>query len=263
MSASVVSRLQALEEKKVEKDSTGVDFAALLAELCVLNSNVKILAEAMVSHLKQPQFASQQQSKQDGEKTLASSTPDGRKDKEIPAGSLSPTTKKHGSHKGNGSSENAPQVSERTRSNTRQHSQTRSKEVVRPHSPPRGIIHVRAVVPINVPSSSTEDDEDATTVDERRQGSTSLGSDDIFAPPHAKAKATRTTRKKTYSNAQGKGIAKDKALSLDKGVGREGATGSRIRRTSKVCSDGQHGSYRNARREHSDPPKPIRPLSGT
>ena len=241
MSASVVSRLEALEEKKLEKDSVGVDFAALLAELSVLNSNVKALAEALVSNLKQPHGATQQQSKQDGEKTLASSTPDGKRGKELQAGSLSPSTKKHGSQKGNGSCETGPQVLERTRSNTRHPSETRSKEVVRPRSPPSGSIHVQAVVPINVPSSSTEDDEDATTVHARRQGSTSPGTDDIFAPAHAKAKATQRTRKKTTSNAQGKAIAKEKTLSANNGAGGEGATGLTIPPSRKVCWGGQHG----------------------
>ena len=189
-SASVTTRLEALEENRIERESRGVDFAALLQELSVLNSNVKALTEAMISNLKQAQDATQHQTKEDGEKTLASSTPDGKKLKELPTASLSPCTKKQGSQKGNGSCEAGPPVLERSRSNTRHQSQTRSKEIVRPRSPPRGIIHVQAMVPINVPSSSTEDDEDATTVEERRHGSSSPGSDGVFAATHTKAKAT-------------------------------------------------------------------------
>ena len=47
--ASVISRLEALEEIHLEMDSLGVDFAALVVELSVMNSSVKILTEAMNS----------------------------------------------------------------------------------------------------------------------------------------------------------------------------------------------------------------------
>ena len=134
-SASVATRLEALEGNKLERDSFGVDFPALLNELSVLNSNVKALTEAFISNLKQTQDAAQQQSKQDGEKTLASSTPDGTTFQEFPVASRSPCTKKPGSQKGNGSCETGPQVSDRTRSNTKPQSRTRSKDIVRPRSP--------------------------------------------------------------------------------------------------------------------------------
>ena len=245
LSASIVTRLEALEDNKLERDCMGVDFPALVAELSVLNSSVKALTEAMMSIAKQTQDSTQQQSKQDGEKTLASSTPDGNTAKGFPNASLSPCTKKPGSHKGNGSCETGPQVSERTRSNTKPQSQTRSKDMIRPRSPPRGIIRVQAMVPINVPSSSTEDDEDAITLEERRHGSTSPGSDGVFAPTRLQAKATPRPRKKTTSNAQGKALGKEKALSAENEFGMEVATGKTNRPSKKVCLDGQLGSSTN------------------
>jgi hypothetical protein len=209
LSASVGARLEALEDNKLERNSFGVHFAKILAELTVFNSNFKTLTDIMATNLKQTQVATQQQSKQDGEKTLASSTPDGKTAKELPAASLSPCTKKHGSQKGNGSCETGAQVLERTRSNNKPQSRIRSKEIVRPRSPPRDIIHVQAMVPINVPSSSTEDDENAITMEERRHGPTSPGSDGIFAPARLMVKSTQRARKRATSNAQEKTLAKE------------------------------------------------------
>ena len=108
MSASAVSCLEALEDNQLERDSLGVDFAALVAELSAMNSNVKTLTEAMNStvsamnssvkalteamilNLKQTQDATQHQSKQDGEKTLASSTPVGKTCMKLPVAPPSP-----------------------------------------------------------------------------------------------------------------------------------------------------------------------------
>ena len=254
LSGSVATRLEALEENKLDKGSLGVEFAALLQEMSVLNSNVKALTKALIINWKQTQDATQQKSKQDGEKTLASSTPNGKTGKEVPGASHSPCTKKLGSQKGNGSCEAGPQVSERTRSNSRHQSQTRNKEIVRPRSPPRGIIHVQAMVPINVPSSSTEDDEDATTLEEGRHGSASPGTDGVFAPTHAKLKPTQKPRKRATSNAQGKAIAKEAALNAEKRAAREAALGMTTAPSKKVCRDGQHGSFTNC---HRDQPIPI------
>ena len=47
LSSSVVSRLEALEDNQLERDSLGVDFAALVAELSAMNLSVKTLTEAM------------------------------------------------------------------------------------------------------------------------------------------------------------------------------------------------------------------------
>ena len=44
---SIVSRLEALEDNQLERDSLGVDFAALVAELSAINFSVKTLTEAM------------------------------------------------------------------------------------------------------------------------------------------------------------------------------------------------------------------------
>ena len=242
--ANVVTRLEALEDNKLQRDSLGENFAALLAELSVLNANVKALTEVMISNLKPTQDTTQHQAKQDGEKTLASDTPDGKTIKEFPVASLSPCTKEHGSQKGNGRCEIGLQVSERTRSNTKPQFQTRSKEILRPRSPLRGVIHVQAMVPINVPSSSTKDDEDATTLEERRHGSRSPGSNGIFAPACLNLKETERPREKTTSNAQGKALAKEKTLSIENEDGREVAMGKTIP-PKKVCLDGQHGSSTN------------------
>ena len=204
--ASLVTRLEALENNKLERDSLGVGFAAILAEISVLNSNVKLLTGVVISTLKQIQDVTQHQSKQDEEKTLASNTPGGKTVKEFPAASLSPCTKKHGSQKGNGSCETGPQVSEHTRLNTKPQSRT---------------------------------------LEERRHGSTSPGSDGIFAPARLKVKATQRPRRKTTSNAQGKALAKENALSAENEAGREVATGKTIPPSKKVCLDGQQGSSTN------------------
>ena len=58
-----------------------------------MNSSVKALIEAMISNLKKTQDATQHQLKQVGEKTLTSSTPDGKTCMELPVASLSPWKK--------------------------------------------------------------------------------------------------------------------------------------------------------------------------
>ena len=47
LSASVISRGEALENNQLERVLLGVDFAALVAELSTMNSSVKTLTEAM------------------------------------------------------------------------------------------------------------------------------------------------------------------------------------------------------------------------
>jgi hypothetical protein len=235
----VVTRLEALKKHKLESNSFGVDFAKFLAELSVFNSNFKTLIEIMATSLKQTQVATQQQSKQDGEKTLASSTPDGKTAKEIPAASLSPCNKKPSSQKGNGSCETGAQISECTHSNNKTQSRTRSKEVVRPRSPPHGLIDVQAMEPINVPSSSTEDDENKTAVEERRHGSPSPDSDEIFVPARLSMKPTQRARNRATSNAQGKALVREKALCAEKEAATEIATGKNIPPSRKVCKGGQ------------------------
>ena len=91
--------------------------------------------------------------------------------------------------------------------------------------------------PINVPSSTTEDDEGATTPKEKSRGSTSPSSNDIFTAPHVKAKTTQRPRKKAVSNAQGKTIAKENALSAENEAGREVAMGKTIPPSKNVCLD--------------------------
>lgn len=216
VSGSVLTRLEALEGKLPAYESLGVQFGALVTEMSTLSSNVKSLTEAMLSTLKQKQDTTQYQSKVDGEKTLASSTPNGKIGKPFPNGSLSPSTKHNGSQKGNGSRASDPQVSERTRSNTRVHSETRSKEIVRPRSPPRLVMTVPRSVPIHVRSSSIVD-EDATTVDGGADGSLSPGSDCAFISPPAKfIKVAPKPKKKPVANARGKALAKERALGAEK-----------------------------------------------
>ena len=96
-----------------------MDLGVLLLELAMLNSNVKVLTEVMVFNLKQTQDKIQYQSKVDGDKTLTLSTPDAKTWKTSPYGSLSPSTKHSGLHKGNKSWANSSQVTEHTRSNIR------------------------------------------------------------------------------------------------------------------------------------------------
>ena len=132
----MVSRLQALEGKIPECESFRIDLGALLSELAMLNSNVKALTEAMVSNFKQTQDNMRFQSKGEGDKTLASSTPDAKTWKTSPSRSLSLSTKHNGLHKGNTCQTSGPQVLERTLSNTRMQSGTQSKEIFRALSPP-------------------------------------------------------------------------------------------------------------------------------
>lgn len=130
---SVVTRLQALEEKMPAQDMARADFASLLSQLAVLNSNVEALTAAMISHMRQTQDTTQLHSKVGCGKTLASSTPDGKVRKEHPSGSMSPSTKYNDeSTRGRGS---LPLVYERTRSNARGNSETKSKYNVQEGSP--------------------------------------------------------------------------------------------------------------------------------
>ena len=256
LSASVISRGEAFENNQLERVPLQVDFDALVAKLVIamnssvatlteamssnmgaVNSSVKALTEAIILNLKQTQDATQHQSKQDGEKTLASNTLNGKSCIELPVAPPSPWKQKHGWQKGNGSCEIGPQVSERTRSNTKPQSQTRSKEIVRPRSPLRGTDRVNRNETINVPST-TEDDEGATTPKEKRRGSTSPSSNDMFTAPHKKAKATQRPRKKTASNAQGKAIAKEKTLVAGgRGKGAIRSFGRACKPTAKVASN--------------------------
>ena len=125
----MVTRLEVLEGKIPECEIFWMDLGALLSELAVLNSNVKAVTEAMVSKLKQIQDKTLYQSKVDGDKTLASSTPDAKTRKTSPSSSLSPSTKHNGSHKGKGSRANDLEIAEHTCSNTRMQFGTQSKEI--------------------------------------------------------------------------------------------------------------------------------------
>lgn len=250
-----MQNLSANVVNKLEKDSLGVEFVALVVESSVMNSSVKTLietmnssvnvmnasvkalTEAMISRLKQTQDAMQHQSKQDGMKTIASNTPDGKTCMELPVASLSPCTKKHGWQKGDGSCEIGPLVSERTCSKNKPQSQIHSKEIVKPRSPPRGNVRLQAISTINVTSSFTEDDEGATILEQMRHGSTSPGSDGIFAPARLKVMAPQKPRKRATSNARGETLAKERTLSAKNEAGKEVAMGKTIFPSKMVCID--------------------------
>ena len=169
----MVTRLEALEGKILECKSFWVDLNALLYELVVLNSNVKVLTEAMVSNLSKH--------KMDGDKILASSTPDAKTLKTSPSSSLSPSTKHNGLHKGNTCHASGPQVLDRTRSNTRMQFGTESKEIFPALSPPS--LDMTVQTPLSIVVRLSLVDEDAITMDERADGSISPNSDCAFTPP--------------------------------------------------------------------------------
>ena len=181
----MVGRVEAVEGKIPDCESLKGDLDALVSELVVLNSSVKALTEAMVSNLKQTHDNTQCQSKADGHKTLASSTPVAQTWKTSPSGSHSPSTKHDGSHKGNESLASGPKVAERTRSSTLVPSDTHSGEILRAQSHTSLDMNVHAPPPavVRLPCA----DEDATTVDETADGSISPGSDCAFGPPSMNA----------------------------------------------------------------------------
>ena len=230
----MVTRLEAMEGKIPECESFRVDLGALLSELAVLNSNMKALTEAMISNLKQTEDVTRFQSKVDGDKTLASSTPDANTCKTFPSGSLRPSTKHNGSHKGNTCQGSGPQVLERTRSNTRMQYGTQRKEILRPLSPPSLDMTVQAPLPIAVRLSSA--DEDATTVDERANGSLSPSSDCTFPSPMNKAIIGAPKTKKRTSNVRGKIIANRTILDIENDYSKEPEVKSLILTSKKVST---------------------------
>jgi hypothetical protein len=74
----MATRLEALEAKILECASFRLEFVALISESALLNSNVRVLTEAMISTLKQSQDKLQQVSKLDAEETLAANTSIGK-----------------------------------------------------------------------------------------------------------------------------------------------------------------------------------------
>ena len=213
----MVTRFEALEGKIPECESFRVDLGALLSELVVMNFNVKVLIEAMVSNLKQTQDNIQNQSKVDGDKTLASSTPDVKTLKTSPSSFLSPSTKYNGSHKDNTCQASDALVLERSHSNIQMQSGTQSKEIFRALSPPSLDMSVQIPVSIAVRLSSV--DKDATTVDERADGSMSPNSDCAFISPLNKGIiAAPETKKRTTSIARGKTIANRTTLDVGKTI---------------------------------------------
>ena len=212
---------------------------ALVSELVVLNSSVKALTEAMVSKLRQKQDNTQYQSKADGHKTFASSTPDARAWKTSPSGSHSPSTKHTGSHKGNESLASGPEVAERTRSSTLVPSEPHSGEIRREQSHTSLDMNVHAPPPVGPRLTSV--DEDATTVDETADGSISPGSECALGPPPMKAIAGGPkSRKRTPSNARGKTIANDTALDAKNDCVEEPEMTFPITTTQKAS---KHGTY--------------------
>lgn len=63
----------------------------------------------------------------------------------------------------------------------------------------------------------------------------SPGSDGMFVPANTKAKATQKPRKKPTSNAQGKSLAKEKALGVENEARKEATMGLTIPPSKKVC----------------------------
>jgi hypothetical protein len=229
----MATRLEALEGKIPECESIRVDLGALVSELAALNSNFKALTEAMVTTLKRTQENTQYQSKADGDKTRASSTPNAQTGKASPSASHSPSTKHNGSKKGNGS---GPEALERTRSNTRAQSGTQSKDILLAPSPPNLDFNVHAPVPIVVRLSSA--DEDATTIDETADGSISPSTGGAFVPPPAKAIVVGTTSKKRLSShARGKGIPIHTASDIENDALKKSGMTLPIATSTKVISE--------------------------
>ena len=169
---------------------------AILSALAALNSTVTVLSEAIVSNLKQILENTQYQLKADGQKTLASSTLDAKTRRTSPSGSLSPSTMHIGSHKGNESLASGRGVAEQNRPNICVNSGTQSGGIPRAQSPTSLDGNVHAPHPAPVPLSLT--DEDATTVDERADGSISPSLDCAFAPPPVEPLIAAPTSKREH-----------------------------------------------------------------
>lgn len=110
--ASMATRLQALEGKILECGFFRLDYAALISELATLNSNVKALTEAMLLNLKHCQESTKQKLKLNGDKATVPNTNSGKTLQPPPPSPLA-----------------TPEGAERTRYYTRVHSGSRSKEV--------------------------------------------------------------------------------------------------------------------------------------
>lgn len=76
--ASMATRLQALEGKILECGFFRLDYAALISELATLNSNVKALTEAMLLNLKHCQESTKQKLKLNGDKATVPNTNSGK-----------------------------------------------------------------------------------------------------------------------------------------------------------------------------------------
>lgn len=173
-----------------------MDCAGLIAELATLNSNVKALTEALMSHLTHCPYNLLQNSKLDGEKATASDMNIGKTGQPHPPPPPLTVTELAGT--------------EGTRFYTRVHPGSRGKEVARATTPPPVVLNAEGPVLKNVRSPS--DRVEATPTDELQGASTSPGSDCVPISPPAKArKRAAPARRKPASNARGKAVAKERA----------------------------------------------------
>lgn len=162
------TRLRALEGKLSEWGPSWQDFFALISELAMLNSNVRVLTDAMVSNLKNIEEMKQRKSKVDAEKTPTMDTSMG-KTIQLPR---PPST-------------NEPEGAECPRYYTRVHSGHQSKDVVRAPSLPCLVLNAEGPVSNNAQSPSLN--VEAAPAEEEEGGSTSPGSDCALISPPVKA----------------------------------------------------------------------------
>lgn len=217
---------------------------AILSALAALNSTATVISEAVVFGLKQILENTQYQSKADGQKTLASSTPDAKTLRTSPSGSLSPSTLHIGSHKGNESLASGAGVAEQNRPNIRVTSGTQGGGIPRAQSPTSLHGNVHAPHPAPVPLSLA--DEDATTVEERADGSISPSSDCAFAPPPVQPLIVApASKKRTTLNARRKTMATDTALDVQNESSEEPQMTFTIASTQKVSAHFCGATWKN------------------
>ena len=216
--ATLDTRIHALEVKVSESEHARLEFTGLKDEIATLNASVKAFSEAMVSSfatlnlsvkalteamvltLKHGQDSTQQNSKAEEE---GPPLPDTSLANTVPP----PPPLTH----------SEPVVLEGTRYYKRAQAKSRSNEVARERSPPHADLSEEGLQS-KVVRSTTEPAEAAPAAEEAG-GTSSPGSDcALILPPPKPIKLATTPRKRPTSNARGKALAKERAARIDNEV---------------------------------------------